>query len=100
MSIAEMPGGSTTEVAILGSLFGNGKAELTPQRARYLLELQFSESDNDRMRTLAAKNQDGQLSDAERDELLGYAKAGCLLGILHSRARRALAKPNGRRRSG
>jgi hypothetical protein len=33
MSIAEMTGGATTEVTILGSLFVNGKAELTPQRA-------------------------------------------------------------------
>jgi hypothetical protein len=52
------------------------------------------------MRALAAKNLEGRLSDAEREELLGYAKAGCLLGILHLRARRALAKPSGRRRSG
>jgi hypothetical protein len=100
MSTAEMPGAATSEVAILGRLFLNGKAELTPQRARYLLELEFAEADNDRMRTLALKNQEGLVSEAEREELLGYAKAGCLLGILHSRARRALAKSNGRRRSG
>jgi len=51
------------------------------------------------MNELAAKNQEGRLSEAEQDELLGYAKAGCLLGILQSRARRALAKSNGRCRS-
>ena len=30
------------------------------------------------------------MSEEERAELLAYAKAGCLLGILHSRARRVL----------
>ena len=100
MSTAEMYGGATSEVAILGRLFLNGKAALTPQRARYLLELEFSDADKERMGDLAMKNQEGLLSDAEREELVGYAKAGCLLGILQSRARRAVAKPNGRRPKG
>jgi hypothetical protein len=39
------------------------------------------------------------LTAAECDQLFGFAKAGCLLGILHSRARRALRKSPGRRRS-
>jgi hypothetical protein len=52
------------------------------------------------MDELAEKNQAGRMTNAERDELLGFAKAGCLLGILHSRARRALRKPSGHRRRG
>ena len=99
MSLAEIAAGSS-EVAILGRLFVNGKAALTPQRARYLLELGFSEEDRARMTQLAERNQAGRLTNAERDELLGFAKAGCLLGILHSRARRALRKSTRRRRSG
>ncbi len=47
------------------------------------------------MNDLAARNQEGGLSDEERAELLAYAKAGCLLGILHSRARRVLRKEKG-----
>jgi hypothetical protein len=78
----------------------SGKAELTPARARYLLALGFSDEDQPRIQELASKNQEGLLTEAERDELLGFAKAGCLLGILQSRARRALRKSNGRRRSG
>jgi hypothetical protein len=99
MSIAEIPAGSS-EVEILGRLFVDGKAELTRERARYLLELEFSEADVARMDELAERNQSGRLSDRDRDELLGFAKAGCLLGILHSRARRALRKPSSRRRRG
>jgi hypothetical protein len=99
MSTAEIPANAASEVAILGRLFVSGKAELTPERARYLLELEFSDEDKERMHQLAVRNQEGALSDLERDELLGFAKAGCLLGILHSRARRALRKSSGRHRS-
>ena len=96
MSTAEMSPDAAGEVAILGRLFLSGKAELTPQRARYLLELGFSDEDRERMQELASKNQAGRLSESEHAELSGFAKAGCLLGILQSRARRAIRKPNGR----
>ena len=98
MAIAEQPV-SDSEVAILGRLFLNGKRRLTQQQARYLLELEFSAEDQERMNQLAQRNQEGRLSGPEHEELLGYAKAGCLLGIFHSRARRALAKSSARRRS-
>jgi hypothetical protein len=96
MSIAEIAAGSS-EVEILGRLFVNGKAGLSPDRARYLLELEFSDADRARMNELAQKNQTRRLTKKERDELLGFAKAGCLLGILHSRARRTLAQSSSRR---
>jgi hypothetical protein len=83
--------GAASEVAILGRLLLNGK-ELTRQRARDLLELRFSEPDQARMNDLAARNQEGPLSEEKTAELLAYAKAGCLLGMLHARARRALRK--------
>ena len=98
MSLAEFAAGSS-EVEILGRLFVNGKAELTPQRARYLLELEFADADRARMDDLAERNQHGHLSEEEREELLSFSKAGCLLGILHSRARRTLRKPTRRRPS-
>ena len=87
MSIVEIAAGSS-EVAILGRLFVNGKTKLTTEQARYLLELGFSEADQARMAELTESNQAGQLTNGDRNELLGFAKAGCLLGILHSRARR------------
>ena len=56
----------------------------------------FSAEDNARIKDLAARNQGGALSTAEREELRGYANAGCLLGILHAKARRALKKAPGK----
>jgi hypothetical protein len=82
-----------SEVAILGRVLSNGGAGLSAAVARYLLSLDFPEADKARMLKLAAKNQKGKLSPKEKDELLGYARVGCLLGILHSRARKSLQDP-------
>ncbi len=44
------------------------------------------------MHELAVRNQEGAATPAEVEELLSYAKAGCLLGILQSKARKVLKK--------
>jgi hypothetical protein len=78
------------EVTILARVLSNGREHLSAGWAKHLLALEFSEQDRARMNELAEGNQQGTLLDAEKEELLGYAKAGCVLGILHSKARRAL----------
>src|SRR5262245_27845082 len=78
---------NANEVAILSRVLVNGKEPLSPELARYFLGLGFTDQEKGRMHDLAVKNQAGDLSSPERAELLAYAKAGCLLGILHSRAR-------------
>jgi hypothetical protein len=81
----------------LARVLGNGQDQLPSGVARYLLGLRFSESDKARMHDLAVRNQDDALSPAEKEELLAFAKAGTLLSILKSKARRALrAKPKKR----
>jgi hypothetical protein len=60
--------------------------------ARALLELEFSPADRQRMRELAAKARAGTLSDAEERETDTYERLGCLLDILHSKARRVLKR--------
>jgi hypothetical protein len=42
------------------------------------------------MHDLAVRNQEDALTPAEKEELFAYAKAGALLSILKSRARRSL----------
>jgi hypothetical protein len=42
------------------------------------------------MHQLAVRNQGGELTPAEKDELLAYVKAGTLMSILKSKARRTL----------
>ena len=89
MQQTTMPAGEN-EVTILARVLANGRDSLPEEWARQLLALGFSERDEARMNELAERNRQGIVSDAEKEELLGYAKAGCLLGILKSKARRAL----------
>jgi hypothetical protein len=96
MPIASGHGGRT-EVAILARLLGDEDGRLPPEIARYVLNLGFGEADKARMHDLALRNQDDALSPAEKEELFAYAKAGSLLSILKSKARRALnVKPRKR----
>lgn len=89
-----------SELTILARVLGNDQGRLPSDMARYFLTLGFSDSDKRRMHDLATRNQAGELSPAEREELLAYSKAGTLLSILKSRARRTLrAKASRRSRS-
>jgi hypothetical protein len=80
---------ATNEIAILARILSNGKS-FSPTLARHLLKLDFTDEDKAHMHELAVRNQSGSLSAAELEELHSYANAGCLLGILHSKARQAL----------
>ena len=80
------------EITILARVLGRTPGELSPELARHLLDLGFNDDEKNRMHDLAARNQQGGLSAAEKEELLAYANAGTLLSILKSKARRALRR--------
>ena len=84
--------GIPSEAGIFLRVLSQGRQRLTPEFARYLLALGFSDADMTRMHDLAVRNQDGTLSAQERDELMDFVKASDLLGILQSLARRALKR--------
>ena len=79
---------SSSEIAILAKVLGNG--HMPPVTARYLLNVGFTDDEKAHMHDLAVRNQEDALSPAEKEELLAYAKAGTLLAILKSKARRTL----------
>lgn len=68
------------------------EGELSATAARVLLKLRFSPRDLDRMRELSRKARTGHLAPEEQQEIDTYERLGCLLDILHSKARRALGK--------
>jgi hypothetical protein len=97
MQAATANGASQNEVAILARILGNGQNQLPADIARYILTLGFGERDKTRMHDLVVGNQDDALSTPEKEELVAYAKAGSLLSILKSKARRVLGvKPRKR----
>jgi len=61
-----MPIRAANEVDILGRLFLNGEKELTRQKARFFLELSFSQADEERINELSEKNQQATLTGCRR----------------------------------
>jgi hypothetical protein len=80
------------EITIFTRLLEGENKALTPEVARYLLEVDFSQEDRDRMRVLSEKARAGTLTRAERDEINSYEVVGHLVSILQSRARQALKR--------
>ena len=79
-----------TEVTILARVFDNECGQLPGELARSIVDLEFSKRDKARMHDLAVRNQNDELSTGEKEELFAFAKAGTLLSILQSKARRTL----------
>ena len=80
------------EAAILKRLAGPETPAMSVSAAKGILTLGFSLADKGRMSTLAAKARIGTLTAAEQAEIEAYSRVGSLLGILKSKARRALKR--------
>jgi hypothetical protein len=88
-----------TEAAIFADLWDRSPNRMTPAVARYILKLSFTEEERTRVVELVRRNTAGRLSVAEVEEMDTYLRAGDLLALLQSKARRFL-KEAGSRRNG
>lgn len=86
---------TSSEIAIFARLIRADKSDLSRELARYILTLGFDDEDQERMTDLAERNQQGALSSEERAELDNFVKAGHLLALLHSKARKTLKPKKG-----
>jgi hypothetical protein len=84
---------ANTETAILSRLIEPARSGLAPEAARYILTLEFQDSDRKRMNELAEKARDGSLMADEERELESYRHVGHLLALLRSKARVSLMQP-------
>ncbi len=82
----------SSEIAIFARLLKTDEGDLSHKFARYVLTLGFDEEDQARMKDLAERNQSADLSPEEQEELRNYVKAGHLLALLHSKARKSLQR--------
>jgi hypothetical protein len=80
------------EAAILTRLAGPDASLLSSEAAKGILTLGFHPTDKDRMHDLAAKSRAGLLTSDEQAEIEAYSRVSSLLGILKSKARRALKR--------
>jgi hypothetical protein len=79
-----------SEAAIWARLMQAKKDELSPEAAKFLLAIDFGESDRQRMMQLAELSEAGTLTAQEQIEFDGYLHVGNLLAVMQSRARLAL----------
>ena len=80
------------ELAIWERVFVPDPRRITPDQARYLLEVRFSQADLDRINELSAKAEEGTLESEEKIELERYVHVGHLLSILKAKIRGRLKK--------
>jgi hypothetical protein len=80
------------EPVIWARLIQTPKVPIAPEAARYLLSIDFSETDDARMRDLMDKSNEGALIPDEKAELDGYVNIANVLSVMHSQARAALRK--------
>ena len=78
------------ETEILSRVVGPENPSFTPEVARSILKLRFSDADSDRMNTLAARARQGALSEEEESQLHAYLFVGAMVDLMHSKARLSL----------
>jgi len=82
---------STNHTAILQHAI-QFEGEIPSSAARALLNFGFSERDHARMAELSNKARAGTLTPTEQDELDTFERLGCVLDIIHLKARQARKK--------
>ena len=82
---------SASATTVLDRLLESVGRTMPPEFARELLEIRAEPDLQARIDDLAAKCNEGQLSDVERAEYDGYIQVIHLVAILQSKARRSLA---------
>ena len=85
----------TSEAAIFGRVLEPDQATLDVAAARAILNLDFKQTDKDRMRELLAKAKKGTLLAAEQVEIDKYERVGHMLSLMKSKARRSLRGGHG-----
>jgi hypothetical protein len=81
---------TVTEADIVSRVIDQSNPTMTPEAAMAILKLRYSEDDHARMAELAAKSNEGRLTEDERIELQSYVQAGDFLSLLKSKARSSL----------
>jgi hypothetical protein len=85
---------SSNEAAILSRVIRPEKDNLPDEQAKALLRLKFEQRDLDRLHELVVRNQDDELTTAEKEELEDYLRVSAFLDLMHAKARYSLRKRN------
>ena len=80
------------QTAILSRLPNLDPAKITPEVARFILDIELSSDDARRLNELAQKARDGQLSPEEERAIEEFRRAGHVMELLKLKARLALQR--------
>jgi hypothetical protein len=83
---------------ILKQIIEPGKGDLSPELARYVLSLGFTNQLQERYRKLSDRAQSGKLTPLEESELDEYLSTDAFISILKSKARVSLKSHPGSRK--
>jgi hypothetical protein len=85
-------GDMSTRASILEHVINPKRGDLAADLARYILSLDFPETDQARFEELSVKAQQGRLTDQERAELEDFLNINDFLTIVQSKARVSLGE--------
>ena len=89
---ANLGSSKKTGATVLSRALEMRGGELPPEGARFILGLAIGEEDQERMLELLAKQQRGEITSAEREDLDSYVEADNVLSILRAQAILALQR--------
>lgn len=83
---------ANTETAIFERIIKPQADDLPPEAAHFMLRLNFTSADHERMENLSEKASEGSLSVDEQQELDGYLHVSDFLVFMQSKARLPLQR--------
>ncbi len=83
---------ASNQLDIWNRILATEQADLSPEAAAFILRMDFTKSDRERVRELNAKANEGTLTKAERAELEEFIRVGDVLAAMQSKARRSLKR--------
>jgi hypothetical protein len=81
---------TSTDAELLSRLIRPEQDDLSKEAAQALLRLQFGAADLERLHELVVRNQNDELTAAERSDLESYLRVSSFLDLMHAKARRSL----------
>jgi hypothetical protein len=94
MATNQQTGVDDVEAAILTRVIRPERDDLPQEQAKALLRLRFEQGDLNRLHELVVRNQDDDLTPAEKEELGGYLRVSAFLDLMHARAGYSFRKQN------
>jgi hypothetical protein len=83
---------SSSQLDIWNRILAPDQGDLTPEAAAFILRMDFTKLDRQRVRELNEKANAGTLSKSERAELEEFIRVGDVLAAMQSKARRSLKR--------